>query len=105
LNILYTALLGVAPTMGARVAAAVVTGRLRGPDAGLAALPDDAEGFQPYWAARAELLARSGRDASAAYLRAADLAPDPEVGGYLRSHAKREPHRARKGPDGSDESI
>lgn len=63
LSILYAALLAVAPSLGARVAAAVVQGRLHGPAAGLAALPGDADTFQPYWAARADLLSRAAHDA------------------------------------------
>lgn len=84
LRTLYAALLATAPTLGAQVASAVVTGRIDGPDAGLAALPTGADDFQPYWAARGDLLARAGRDASEAYRRAADLAADPAVAGFLR---------------------
>jgi RNA polymerase sigma-70 factor (ECF subfamily) len=102
LNTLYTALLVVAPSLGARVAAAVVLGRLHGPEAGLAALPElpalpnlpelpePAASFQPYWAARADLLARAGREASAAYARAAELAEqagDEAVATFLRVRA------------------
>ncbi|GLY17870.1 DNA-directed RNA polymerase sigma-70 factor [Kineosporia sp. NBRC 101677] len=89
LNILYTALLAVAPGLGAKVAAAVVTGRLHGPEAGLAQLPaSGVETFQPYWAARADLLARAGREATEAYRRAADLAElagDENGAQFLRS--------------------
>ncbi|MDY7085664.1 MAG: DUF6596 domain-containing protein [Actinomycetota bacterium] len=91
LHTLYAALLAVAPSLGARVAAAAVTGRIAGPQAGLAALPGGAELFQPYWAARADLLARAGRDASAAYRKAAELTDDPEVAAYLRGRAGGEP--------------
>ncbi|MBM2614749.1 RNA polymerase subunit sigma-70 [Actinoplanes sp. LDG1-06] len=87
LDTLYAALLIVAPSLGARVAAAAVRGRIDGPEAGLAALPTDAESFQPYWATRADLLARAGRDATAAYHRAADLTDDPSVAAFLRSRA------------------
>ncbi len=97
LNTLYTALLTVAPGLGARVAAAVVIGHLHGPEAGLAALPDAAESFQPYWAARADLLARAGQDASEAYAKAVDLARqagDEAVATFLRvrSNAAAERH-------------
>ncbi|MFI2230968.1 RNA polymerase sigma factor [Nocardia testacea] len=88
LRTLYAALLTVAPSLGARVAAAVVAGRIDGPEAGLAALPRDAELFQPYWAARAELLAGAGCDASEAYRRAAELAEDPAVAEFLRRRAR-----------------
>ena len=47
LQMLYSALLAIAPTLGAQVAAAVVTARIDGPQAGIAALPEHAEGFQP----------------------------------------------------------
>ena len=95
LRMLYAALLEIAPTLGARVAAAVVTARLDGPDAGLVALPAltalpaEAETFQPYWAARAELLAAAGRDATDAYARAVELAEDAEVAAFLRARAAR----------------
>ncbi|MFJ4172776.1 RNA polymerase sigma factor [Microbacterium sp. NPDC089696] len=87
LRTLYAALLEVAPTRGAQVAAAVVTARIDGPEAGLAALPADAEAFQPYWAARAELLAAAGRDARDAYMRAAEMAEDAEVAAFLHGRA------------------
>lgn len=96
LRMLYEALLSVAPTLGARVAAAVVTARIDGPDAGLAALPSDAEAeaFQPYWAAKADLLAATGRDdsgraAADAYARAVALTDDAEVAAFLRARAAR----------------
>ncbi|MGK5683389.1 RNA polymerase sigma factor [Actinoplanes sp. URMC 104] len=91
LETLYAALLKVAPSLGARVAAATVRGRLHGPEAGLAALPAGAEEFQPYWAARADLLARAGRDAGPAYRRAAELADSPEVAAFLRRRATTPP--------------
>jgi len=87
LRTLYAALLAVAPTLGARVAAAVVTARIDGAEAGLAALPAHAEGFQPYWAARAGLLAEAGQDAGEAYARAIALADDDGVIGFLRGRA------------------
>lgn len=90
LRTLYRALDAVAPSLGARVALAGVTGRVDGPAAGLAALPPEpAPPFQPWWAARADLLARAGRDdaAAAAYRRAADLAEDEQVRTHLRARA------------------
>nr|WP_201468519.1 DUF6596 domain-containing protein [Microbacterium hydrocarbonoxydans] len=89
LRTLYAALLVAAPTLGARVAAAVVTARLDGAEAGLAALPDAAESssFQPYWAVRADLLAEAGLDASDAYRRAADLADNDAVAQFLIARA------------------
>ena len=87
LRTLYTALLAVAPSLGAQVALAAVIGRTEGPAAGLAALPADAEHFQPYWATRADLLARAGRTAEAAQAAgiAVGLSDDPAVVAYLET--------------------
>lgn len=84
---LYSALLAVAPSLGAQVAAAAVIGRTDGATAGLAALPPGGEAFQPWWATRAELLRRAGRDAEAdgAYARAIELAREPELRTFLES--------------------
>jgi RNA polymerase sigma-70 factor (ECF subfamily) len=85
LRTLYTALLAVAPSLGAQVALAAVVGRIDGSEAGLAALPSDAESFQPYWATRADLLARAGRtvEAAEAAATAARLSDDPAIVDYL----------------------
>ena len=82
---LYTALVTVAPSLGSRVALAAVIGRADAADAGLAALPPGGERFQPWWATRAELLARAGRpaEASAAYERAIELSDDVPVRDHL----------------------
>lgn len=80
---LYARLLHVAPTVGARVAHAVAVGEASAAEAGLAmldALRDHSPAcadYQPYWAARAHLLAGAGRaaDASEAATRAIDLSP------------------------------
>lgn len=92
LTTLYRGLCDVAPTLGARVAAAAALARVEGPARGLAAL--DALGasattFQPMWATRADLLARAGRphEAETAYLRAAELTSDPAVRRWLASRA------------------
>ena len=87
LRTLYTALLAVAPSLGARVALAAVIGRVEGPAAGLAALPEDAERFQPYWATRADLLARAGQVEAAAEAAATAirLSDDPAIVDYLRN--------------------
>jgi RNA polymerase sigma-70 factor, ECF subfamily len=94
LDVLYRALLIVAPTLGARVAAAGVAGRRHGPAAGLAALDDlaaepGARTFQPWWAVRAHLLRAAGRDreAAAAYAEAAALSADGAVRDHLRQQA------------------
>lgn len=84
---LYSALLAVAPSLGAQVAAAAVIGRTDGAAAGLAALPPGGEAFQPWWATRAQLLRLAGRDAEAdvAYARAIELAREPELRAFLES--------------------
>ena len=86
LRTLYTALDAVAPSLGGRVALAAVVGRVDGPDAGLAVLPPEpSPAFQPWWAVRADLLARAGRGAQAAgaFRRAAELTDDEAVRAYL----------------------
>jgi predicted RNA polymerase sigma factor len=88
LDLLYRRLLAVAPTLGARVAAATVAGRVRGPAAGIAALDalgEAAARFQPAWAARAHLLEESGQPSAAAhaYERAVALTTDPQARAYL----------------------
>ena len=69
---------------------ALSVGRVSGPEAGLAALDAieaaaDLRDYQPYWAARADVLARAGnRDAAIeAYTRALGLTVDPAVRRYL----------------------
>ena len=79
---------------------AVAIGEVHGPSQGLAALDQIAEGatsladYQPYWAARAELLARDGRTAAAvaavaAFDRAIGLEYDPAVRSYLQARRNR----------------
>ncbi|OFI37651.1 hypothetical protein BIU82_07160 [Arthrobacter sp. SW1] len=94
LGTLYAALNRVAPTLGSQIAEAVVLGRLDGPLAGLrrldelaAARRSDCERFQPYFAARAELLASADEPLEAAeYLRTAiSLSTEQRVREYLRA--------------------
>jgi RNA polymerase sigma-70 factor (ECF subfamily) len=76
----------LAPSPVVRVNRAVAEGRARGPEAGLALLArleSDAaasplDGYQPYHAARADLLRRAGRgeEAAAAYRMALELCRD-----------------------------
>ncbi len=100
LRTLYTALVAVAPGLGARVALAAVIGRVDGPAAGLSAIERIGDGespevrsaverFQPYHAARAELLAGAGRraEASAEFAAAADMASRPGVRDHLLRRA------------------
>lgn len=82
--LLYDALLRLTPTLGVRVAHAIAVAKTEGPARGLALLdaisPPD---YQPYWSARAHLLAALGRDARAAYDRAIGLAEDEGVRRWL----------------------
>ena len=92
LDVLARALVVVAPTAGARIALAAITGRRDAPAAGLAmleALPPESERLAAFHATRADLLARVGRrdEASAAFLRAAELEPDPAAADHLRMRA------------------
>lgn len=106
---LYRALVLVAPSLGARVALAGVSGRVEGLQAGVAALDQIGEsaavaGFQPYWATRAHLLAAAGRGAEAgtAYDRAVALADDDAVRAYLtdrRARLQRSSIPADRRPD------
>lgn len=75
---------------------AVVIAELQGAKAGLAALDAIAEDkrladYQPYWAARADLLARFSDRAAAndAYLRAIGLESDPAVRNFLEERRRR----------------
>ena len=70
---------------------AVAVAETRGPDAGLEGLDDLADDprlvdYQPYWAARAGLLARTGEieAAAGAYERAIGLEADPAVRRFLQ---------------------
>jgi RNA polymerase sigma-70 factor, ECF subfamily len=87
---LYDGLLELTGSPVVAVNRAVVLGETSGPTAGLAALDELARdprlaGYQPYWAARAELLARLGwrTMAAAAYARAIELEPDPAIRRFL----------------------
>jgi RNA polymerase sigma-70 factor (ECF subfamily) len=88
---LYDALSALTASPVVAVNRAVAIAETRGPGAGLVALdalagdPRLAQ-YQPYWAARAELLARAGERAAAeiAYQRAIGLERDPAVRGFLQ---------------------
>lgn len=106
LRTLYVALDAVAPSLGSRVALAAVRGRLDGPAAGLAVLPmEPSPAFQPWWAVRADLLARAGRhgEAAVAFGRAAALADDEPVREHLLRRAGAE--RAVEAVPGGAEST
>ena len=86
---LYDQLYALSPNGVVALNRAIAIGELHGADAGLAALAElDAaalETYQPYHAARADLLTRAGRDsdAVAAYSRAIDLSTNPTERAFL----------------------
>ena len=88
---LYDALLALTASPVVAINRAIAVAGARGAQAGLAALETlepDARllDYQPYWAARAALLAKSGRgaDAAQAYRRAVGLESDPAVRRFLQ---------------------
>jgi RNA polymerase sigma-70 factor (ECF subfamily) len=88
---LYDGLCAVTGSPVAAINRAIAVAETRGPAAGLAALPAVNEGsrladYQPYWAARAELLSRLGETDAAqeAYDRAIGLEADPAVRRFLQ---------------------
>jgi predicted RNA polymerase sigma factor len=88
---LYDALLTLAGSPVVAINRALAVAELQGPEAGLAAMPDatgDARlaEYQPYWAARAELLGKAGAYAQArkAYDMAIGLERDPAVRRFLQ---------------------
>ena len=88
---LYEALQAITNSPVAALNRAVALSHVDGAAAALAALPQDARlaDYQPYWAARADLLARSGnREAAlAAYERAIGLESDAAVRRFLQQRA------------------
>jgi RNA polymerase sigma-70 factor (ECF subfamily) len=96
--LLYDALHALTGSPVVALNRAVALGYLRGPRAGIAALAaltvrGALHEYQPYWAARAELLARAGEhtQARAAYERAIGLCADPAVRNYLLERADEVP--------------
>jgi len=92
---LYDALIALTGSPVAAVNRAVALAETRGPVAGLAALDALADDrrlgdYQPWWAARADLLARAGRAAEAAeaYARAIGLETDPAVRHFLTDRSR-----------------
>ena len=93
---LYDALCALSDSPVAALNRAVALAQTRGAAVGLAAL-DAVAGdarladYQPYWAARAELLARSGatQEALRAYQQAMGLESDPAVRRFLQQRAQR----------------
>ena len=84
---LYDQLLGVAPTPVVALNRAIAIGELQGPAAALALVDElDLDNYHPFHATRADLLRRLGRhrEATAAYQRAAALAPTDAEREFLR---------------------
>jgi RNA polymerase sigma-70 factor (ECF subfamily) len=99
---IYDALLALTSSPVVAVNRAVAIGELRGPAAGLEALDAIADdprlaAYQPYWAARAGLLAQAGaaEEADEAYERAIGLESDPAVCRFLERR-----RAAFRGPSG-----
>ena len=87
--LLYEALVSMAPTLGVLVAHAVALSKTEGPSPALQRLEAIAssasDAYQPYWSARAHLLARLGRleEARHAYDRAVGLTEEDAVRQWL----------------------
>jgi len=92
--LLYEGLLRCASTIGARIGHAAALAYVRGADVGLAAIDaiprDSIATYQPYWALRAHLLKRLGRNAEAseAFERAIGLSEDRAVREFLVATAQ-----------------
>jgi RNA polymerase sigma-70 factor (ECF subfamily) len=89
---LYDGLLHLTQSPVVAINRAVAIAEVEGPEAGLAALDEHAADirlsqYQPWWAARAELLVRCHRkvEAAAAYEQAIGLEPDPAIRRFLQS--------------------
>ncbi len=84
---LYDQLIAVAPTPVVALNRAIAIGEVQGPAAALALVDElDLDNYHLLHATRADLLHRLGRDseATAAYQRAADMAPTPAERDFLR---------------------
>jgi RNA polymerase sigma-70 factor (ECF subfamily) len=99
---LYERLLEIAPTVGAEIARAVALAHaLSDPQAGLRLLAaieaERVAAHQPWWAARAHLLAQAGAhaDAEAAYGRALALTVEPRLRAWLAQRRQAEEIAAR----------
>lgn len=99
---LYERLLEIAPTVGARIAHAVALAHAQpDPAAGLRLLDaveaERVAAHQPWWAARAHLLAMAGAhaDAAAAYGRALALTVEPRLRAWLMGRLRAEEAASR----------
>ncbi|MGO4389795.1 RNA polymerase sigma factor [Variovorax sp. M-6] len=92
---LYDGLIALRPSTGAQVGRACAVAEAETPAAGLRALdamaPVEVANYQPFWAARAHLLGRSGQAAAArqAYARAAGLSTSPAIRAWLAAASER----------------
>jgi len=92
---LYEGLLALRSSIGAQVSLACALANARGPETGLRALdaiaPDEVASYQPFWAARAHLLAAGGARVAArqAYDRAIGLSSNGAVRAYLHAMSER----------------
>ncbi|MET3374188.1 RNA polymerase sigma-70 factor (ECF subfamily) [Variovorax boronicumulans] len=92
---LYEGLLTLRPSIGAPVSLACALANARGPETGLRALDaipsDEVASYQPFWAARAHLLAAGGARVAArqAYDRAIGLSSNGAVRAYLHAMSER----------------
>jgi RNA polymerase sigma-70 factor (ECF subfamily) len=92
---LYEGLLALRPSIGAQVSRACALANARGPEIGLRALEaipaGEVASYQPFWAARAHLLAAGGARAAArqAYDRAIGLSTNAAVRAYLNAMSER----------------
>jgi predicted RNA polymerase sigma factor len=86
---LYETLILRAPSIGAWVGRAAAYGEAGNPEAGLTQLDElaaaDIQSYQPFWAVRADLLAKLDKpdEARAAYARAIGLSQSPAIKNYL----------------------
>src|SRR5262249_35442728 len=89
IRLLYEGLMKLAPTLGVMVGHVAAVAQAEGAEAGWEALVQisrrDVVRYQPYWALRAHLLAKLGRneEASIAYEQAAELTRDTAVRSFL----------------------
>ena len=92
---LYDGLIALRPGTGAQVGRACALAEAETPAAGLRALdaiaPAEVANYQPFWAAHAHLLGRSGQVAAArqAYARAAGLSTSPAIRAWLAAASDR----------------
>jgi predicted RNA polymerase sigma factor len=109
---LYDALLAILPSPVVAINRALAVGEIHGPGTGLAALDAIAADvrlteYQPYWAARAELLAKTGAGAEAhqAYDIAVGLERDPAVRRFLQQRQAESQRRSARTTSASNPSA